>query len=111
MNHGHSQGMGKHMVLMLICCLVPIALIAAVSIFGLSLGSLQPLLPYVIALMCPLMMIVMMRGMMQGKNHDHSQHHTTPSRVEPKVQPPLAASNPMTTSPISTQDSCHGGKL
>lgn len=74
MNHDHSHGMGKHMLLMLICCLVPIGLILAVSVLGLSLGPLQPLVPYAIALVCPLMMIVMMRGMMQGDD-DHSRHH------------------------------------
>ena len=107
MNHDHSQGMGKHMLLMLICCLVPIVLIGAVSLLGLSLGPLQPLLPYAIALMCPLMMIVMMRGMMQGENHDHSQHQVNPPRVEPKAQPTLAVSNSTATTTKSTQDSCH----
>ncbi len=75
MNHDHSNGTGKHMLLMLICCLVPIALILIVSVFGLSLGGLTPFIPYALALMCPLMMIFMMRGMMQGQDTDHSQHH------------------------------------
>lgn len=59
MNHNHS----KHMLVMLACCLVPLALVLAVSVFGLSLGALQPFVPYVLALMCPLMMIGMMWGM------------------------------------------------
>lgn len=76
MNHDNSQGMGKHMLLMLACCLIPIALIVAVSVFGLSLGALTPLLPYALVLLCPIMMIFMMRGM----GHDHGaadahQHH------------------------------------
>ncbi|MBI5034811.1 MAG: DUF2933 domain-containing protein [Chloroflexi bacterium] len=69
MNHNHSQGAqawAKHMLLMLICCLVPIGLVAAVSVFGLSLGPLQGLLPYVAALMCPVMMIGMMWMMMRN---------------------------------------------
>lgn len=81
MNHDHSQGMGKHMLIMLACCLIPIALILAVSVFGLSLGALQPLVPFAIALMCPLMMIFMMRGM--GHEHgeaDAHQHHTNTLR-------------------------------
>ena len=75
MNHDHSNGMGKHMLIMLACCLVPIALIVAVSVFGLSLGGLTPFVPYALVLLCPLMMIFMMRGMMQGEGADHSQHH------------------------------------
>ncbi len=39
MNHDHSKGMSKHRLLMLVCCLVPLALILAVSVFGLSLGA------------------------------------------------------------------------
>lgn len=45
MNHDHSGGgMGKHMLLMFICCLVPLLLIGVVGTFGLSLGPLQGLL-------------------------------------------------------------------
>lgn len=107
MNHDHSLGMGKHMLLMLICCLVPIALVAAVSFFGLSLGPFQPLIPYVAALMCPLMMIGMMWMMMRGNSGDQSQHHTNPSRVETQTPAPRVASNSVATSPESTQGSCH----
>ncbi|GEM_PF-1065096 len=83
MNHDNSQGMGKHMLLMLVCCLVPLALILAVSVFGLSLGALQPLVPYVLALMCPLMMIFMLRGMVQGHGaSDAHQQHTRAQRTD-----------------------------
>jgi hypothetical protein len=58
----------RHLLIMLACCLIPIALILAISIFGFSLGTLTPLLPYALVLMCPLMMIFMMRGM----GHEHS---------------------------------------
>ncbi len=91
MNHNNSQGMSKHMLIMLVCCLVPIALIVAVSLFGFSLGSLTPFLPYALALMCPLMMIFMMRGM----GHDHStdgehQHHVDAPHAQSKAQLPGA---------------------
>lgn len=87
MNHDNSQGMSKHMLIMLVCCLVPIALIVAISVFGFSLGSLTPFLPYALALMCPLMMIFMMRGM----GHDHGaggehQHHVDAPRAQSKAQ-------------------------
>jgi hypothetical protein len=109
MNHDHWQGgMGKHMLLMLICCLVPIALIAAVSVLGLSLGPLQPLVPYVAALMCPLMMIVMMRGMMQGQGTpDPHVHHTTAPKTADKVPNVLASSTAPKTETASTPDKCH----
>ncbi len=90
MNHDHSNGMGKHMLLMLICCLVPIALILAVSVLGISLGPLSALLPYALVLLCPLMMILMMRGMMQGQGADHSQHPVDAPRTVPT---PRIASN------------------
>jgi DUF2933 family protein len=75
MNHDNSHDMNKHMLIMLACCLIPIALIVAVSVFGFSLGSLTPLLPYALALMCPLMMIFMMRGMGHEHGADHAHHH------------------------------------
>ncbi|MCL4394268.1 MAG: DUF2933 domain-containing protein [Chloroflexi bacterium] len=75
MNHDHSSGMGKHMLLMVLCCLVPIALIVAVGVLGLSLGPLSGLLPYALVLLCPLMMFFMMRGMSQEHGADVAQHH------------------------------------
>jgi choline-glycine betaine transporter len=103
MNHDNSQGMGKHMLLMLVCCLVPLALILAVSVFGLSLGALQPLVPFALALMCPLMMIFMMRGM----GHDHGsadahQHHTHAQESKPSPSTQLTE-----TKTSAEQKSCH----
>lgn len=88
MNHDNSQGMSKHVLIMLVCCLVPIALIVAVSVFGFSLGSLTPLLPFALALMCPLMMIFMMRGMGHdhGSENAHQHHGDAVSRSQPKAQ-------------------------
>ena len=117
MNHD-SHGMGKHMLLMLICCLVPIGLIVAVGALGISLGPLQPFVPYVIALMCPLMMIFMMKGMMQGTNDDHSHHHGDRNHADrPQMQPKLSASkkepsalktaSPAEANTTSGSGSCH----
>ncbi len=53
---------------MIACCLVPLTLYALVAGAGLSLGGI---LPFAMALLCPLMMFFMMRGMM---GHDHSAH-------------------------------------
>lgn len=52
---------------MLACCLVPLALFAVFAGAGISLGGI---LPFAMALLCPLMMFLMMRGM----GHDHSGH-------------------------------------
>ena len=63
------------MLIMLACCLIPIGLILAVGVFGITLGSLTPFLPFAIVLLCPLLMFFMMRGM----GHDHGEgetHHT-----------------------------------
>lgn len=71
----------KHGLLMAACCLIPIALIAAITVFAIPVSSITPV---VIALICPLMMFFMMRGM----GHDHGQHHEHPStEVEKRPQP------------------------
>lgn len=64
----------RHMLLMLLCCLIPIGLILAVSIFAPSLGQLSALLPYALVLLCPLLMLWMMRG--HGHDEMHSPDHT-----------------------------------
>ncbi len=100
MNHDHSQGgMGKHILIMLICCLVPIALIAAVSVFGLWLGPLQGLVPYVAALMCPLMMIGMMWMMMRENKSGQGEHHTNAPESIAKTQ--------NASTGITSKENCH----
>lgn len=66
MNHDHSShsDSNRHLLLMLLCCLIPLALILSISVFGLSLGALTPYLPFALVLLCPLLMVFMMRGMM-----------------------------------------------
>lgn len=90
MNHNHTSNDGhdtRHMLLMLLCCLIPIALIAAVAIFGFSLGALTPYLPFALVLLCPLMMFFMMRGM--GHEHDagDTHHIETPVKQDVNVPP------------------------
>jgi hypothetical protein len=51
------------MWLMLACCLVPLAAIVAVSVFGLPFNTL---LTIAIVLLCPMMMLFMMGGHGQG---------------------------------------------
>jgi choline-glycine betaine transporter len=100
MNHDHSQaGMGKHMLLMLICCLVPIGLVAAVSVLGLSLGPLQALVPYVAALMCPLMMIGMMWMMLRDNKRGPSEQRSN--------APESVAKLPEVPNNIVPKENCH----
>ena len=63
-----NRSLIKHSLLMLACCLVPLALFAVFAGAGISLGGI---LPFAMALLCHLMMFLMMRGMM---GHDHSGH-------------------------------------
>ncbi len=109
MRHDHSGGMGKHMLLMLICCLVPLALIVAVGTFGLSLGPLQGLVPFAAALMCPLMMIVMMRGMMSGHSddHTHTHHHVDAPHSQPTNQLSQSTPDGAKTAVAPGQEKCH----
>ncbi len=75
MNHNHSSMSGtKHLLLMLACCLIPIAGLLAIAVLGLSPGWLSALLPFAMVLLCPLMMIFMMRGMMSGQSTHGAQH-------------------------------------
>ncbi|OGO78748.1 MAG: hypothetical protein A2Y23_10780 [Clostridiales bacterium GWB2_37_7] len=55
-NNNKSAGHMKHGLLMLLCCLLPIALIAALPLLGIKIGVLSGL----VFLLCPLMHIGMM---------------------------------------------------
>ncbi len=76
MNHNSTSNGGhtSHLLLMLLCCLIPLALIAGIAIFGFSLGALTPYLPFALVLLCPLMMFFMMRGMGHGNDAGDMNH-------------------------------------
>ena len=63
----------SHWLIMIACCLIPIALLLAIGVLGISVGSLTALVPYALVLLCPLMMFFMMRGM--GHDHDAANSH------------------------------------
>ncbi len=70
MNPDHQQrGMSrKHIMIMLLCCLIPIVAIVLIRVFGIPLNSIV----YTgLLLLCPLLHILMMRGM--GKNESRSE--------------------------------------
>ncbi len=66
---GTSHGFSRHMLIMVLCCLIPLAGIFAISAFGIPLTGV---LRYALVLICPLGVVVMMVMMMRGE-HSHGQ--------------------------------------
>ncbi|HET7091109.1 MAG TPA: DUF2933 domain-containing protein [Anaerolineae bacterium] len=63
----------KHLLIMLACCLVPLAALAAIAVFNLPANTV---ITFGILLLCPLLHFAMMRNM--GHPHDeHDGHHLT----------------------------------
>ncbi len=63
MHHDHGGSGVKHMLIMIVCCVIPLALLLAVFVFKVNLGTLGL---FAVMLLCPLLHIFMMRGMMGG---------------------------------------------
>ncbi len=62
-----QKGMSKHTLIMLLCCLIPLAILGVLWAVGIS-GSYLIL---GVVLLCPILHIFMMRGMHKGSDHDH----------------------------------------
>ncbi len=66
--------MKKHLFIMILCCLIPIAGLVALSLFQVQLS---PPLWLGFMLLCPILHLVMMKYMMHDEDHEH--HHHTPT--------------------------------
>ncbi len=70
--NGHSGN--RHMMIMVLCCLIPLAAVFLVSVMGISLNSIGTA---ALVLLCPLLHIFMMRGMMgHGSSKQASCHES-----------------------------------
>ncbi len=74
---------GNHMLMMVVCCAVPMAFLAAIFVFNVDIGSLGL---FAIMLLCPLMHVFMMRGMghgnQQARCHDGTRAEESGAKVE-----------------------------
>ncbi|WP_353097135.1 DUF2933 domain-containing protein [Tissierella praeacuta] len=67
-NNRHEHGCGKHMILMLFVCLIPIIAITGLRYFNIGGQFLSRLPFFSMFLICPLMHIFMMKAMMGHGN-------------------------------------------
>lgn len=57
-----QKGMSKHTLIMVLCCLIPIMILAVLWVIGVSWSYLI----FGVLLLCPLLHLLMMRGMRRG---------------------------------------------
>ncbi len=85
MEHNQSSaagGHGRHMLIMALCCLIPLAGIFAISAFGVPLTGV---LRYALTLICPIGMALMIVMMMRGE-HSHGQSAGEAESGQPGLQ-------------------------
>lgn len=72
MENKPSVGFSRHALLMILCCAIPLALVAAVAVLRIDLGSFGY---WAILLLCPLLHVFLMRGMHSGGDNQacHAQ--------------------------------------
>lgn len=63
----------KHALIMVLCCLLPMAGFVAVRLFNVPINTVV----WVgMLLLCPISHLLMMKFLMQGHHDDHAQHST-----------------------------------
>ena len=82
----------SHLWLMLLCCLVPLAGIAAIVLFGVPTSSV---LYFGLVLLCPLMHVLMMAKM----RHDHTPSPGSPAEAHAPACHPAVDSAPRPAEP------------
>ncbi len=71
----HSQsGMSRHMLIMVLCCAIPMVAVAAIAAFRIPLPDV---LRYGVILLCPLSHFVLMGLMGRDKHDQHSGESMT----------------------------------
>lgn len=78
--NGHKHtGMMKHGVGMMLCCLAPVALLAAIPLLGLRQRGASS---FLVSLICPIGMVVMMFSMSRSNGKSGSCHGNREERQE-----------------------------
>lgn len=80
-NNSHKGHM-SHMWMMVLCCGVPLLLIALVSLFGASFPVVRAALIPVLPFLCPVLMAVMIPMMFMGRNHNCDREEKIPVESE-----------------------------
>lgn len=71
--HQNSGGKHKsHKWMMIICCVLPIALVAILFLTNKATGSVGSVLPMLLLLLCPLSHLILMPLMMRKKKNQHT---------------------------------------
>jgi hypothetical protein len=78
---GH-KGHGMHMLLMALCCALPILLIWILPALNISSKTLSGILPFAAVLLCPLMHIMMIPAMMHKDKGANSQEGNPKNQIE-----------------------------
>lgn len=76
----------KHALIMIACCLIPIAGIALISLFNIPLKSA---FYFLLLLFCPLSHLLMMKFMVHDDDHQHGEveHHANQEAI-PQISKP-----------------------
>lgn len=82
-NQPKATWISRHALLMVVCCAVPLMLIAAVGVLRIDVGGLGS---WAILLLCPLLHLVLMRGM-HSQGTGQSCHTTSAQQITQQAEP------------------------